>query len=179
MNLKKITFISIITTFILAFLSHSFYQWFPNPIFSVIFPVNESIWEHMKMIYTTILLNGIIEYFLLNKYNIYHNNLCLITYFKSIISIPIYLIIFLPLYYIFGENMILAISVMLITIIIVNIIGYFLLQKEKMKTSRITCVLLILLTYFIMGILTYNPPHTEIFFDTHAEKYGINDYIKN
>ena len=65
MNLKKIKVVAVLGIFILSFLSHFAYDLFPNIIFSFIFPVNESIWEHMKLLSTTILLYGIIEYFLL------------------------------------------------------------------------------------------------------------------
>ena len=179
MNLKKMIFVNIFVTFLLAFLCHFMYDWFPNPVFSIFFPVNESIWEHMKMLYTTILLNGIIEYFLLKIFNIYHNNLCLTSYIKSVIAIPIYLLLFLPIYYNIGENMIIAISVMLITIIIVNIIGLKLLQINEIKYQKIISIILIIITYLIMGILTYYPPHTQLFLDTNKGKYGINDYLKN
>lgn len=30
---------------------HSLYQWLPNPFFALFSPVNESIWEHGKLIY--------------------------------------------------------------------------------------------------------------------------------
>ena len=68
MNLKKIKVISILGIFILSFISHFMYDLFPNIIFSFIFPVNESIWEHMKILYTSILLYGFIDKYLLNKY---------------------------------------------------------------------------------------------------------------
>ena len=105
------------------------------------------------MLHTTILLNGIIEYLLLKKYNIIHNNLFLTIYLKSIISIPIY--------YNIGENMFIAITIMLITIIIVNIIGYKLLKLEEIKYRNIISIILIIITYIIMAILTFNPPHTQ------------------
>ena len=74
MSLKKIKIIGIITIFALSFLYHFLYQWFPNPIFSIIFPVNESIWEHMKLLYTGILSWGLIEIILLKKNKINYNN---------------------------------------------------------------------------------------------------------
>ena len=70
MNLKKIKILAVIGIFILSFLSHFAYEIFPNIIFSFIFPVNESIWEHMKILFTSTLLYGIIDYLLLKKYNI-------------------------------------------------------------------------------------------------------------
>jgi len=177
MNLKKMIIVNSILTFLLCFLSHFIYSWFPNIITSLFFPVNESIWEHMKMLYTTFLIYGIIEYFIMKKFNIIHNNFLLATFTKSIVSIPIYLIIFLPLYNIFGENMFISISVMLLTIILVNLIGYKILLLDEFKYQQEVSVLFIIIVYIIMGYLTYNPPKTELFYDIKEEKYGINDYV--
>lgn len=180
MNLKKMIWINTILTFLLCFLAHFIYDWFPNPIFSIFFPVNESIWEHMKMLYTVILIYGLIEYFIMKKFNIDNHNHLLTTFIKSVIIIPIYLIIFLPLYYNFGENMFISISVMLLAILVVQFIGYKLLQFKEIQYQKLISITLILITYIIMGILTYNPPKTDLFFDTEEEKYGISDYlIKN
>ena len=177
MNLKKMIIVNSILTFLLCFLSHFIYSWFPNIITSLFFPVNESIWEHMKMLYTTFLIYGIIEYFIMKKFNIIHNNFLLATFTKSIVSIPIYLIIFLTLYNIFGENMFISISVMLLTIILVNLIDYKILQLDEFKYQQEVSVLFIIIVYIIMGYLTYNPPKTELFYDIKEEKYGINDYV--
>jgi len=177
MNLKKMIWINTIVTFLLCFLAHFMYDWFPNPIFSIIFPVNESIWEHMKMLYTVILIYGIIENFIMKKFDIDNHNQLLTTFIKSIIIIPIYLIMFLPLYYNFGENMFISLSVMLISILIVQLIGYKLLQFKEIKYQKIIGMSLIILVYIIMGMLTYRPPKTDLFFDTEEEKYGINDYL--
>ena len=99
MKLSTIKKISVFGLFGMSFLTHFIYNIFPNPLFAIFFPVNESIWEHMKLLSTTILLYGIIEYFLLKHYNIKVNNFLLSLFITSVISIPIYLIIFLPFYY--------------------------------------------------------------------------------
>ena len=177
MNLKKMIWINTLLTFLLCFLAHFIYKWFPNPVFSIFLPVNESIWEHMKMLYTVVLIYGIIEYFIMKKFDIDNHNFLLTTFIKSVIIIPIYLIMFLPLYYNFGENMFISISVMLISILLVNLIGYKLLQFEEIKYQKEISIALIIIGYIIMGVLTYNPPRLELFFDSEAEKYGINDYL--
>lgn len=177
MNLKKMIFVNAILTFILCFLTHFLYEWFPNPVFSIFFPVNESIWEHMKMLYTTILIYGIIEYFILKKFDITHNNFLLSTFIKSIISIPIYLIMFLPIYFNFGENMPVTFIILFIAILIVNYIGYKILELHSIPYQKEISIVFIIIVYVLMGILTYYPPKTDIFFDTKDEKYGINDYL--
>ena len=175
--MKKIIFTNTILTFLLCFLTHFLYEWLPNPFFAIFFPVNESIWEHMKMIYTTILLYGIIEYFILKKFKKNPNNYILSIFLKSIIAVPIFLIIFLPIYYNFGENMIITFILLFITLLITNYIGYK-IQESKSITFQIQFAILgILIVYVIMGILTFNPPHNELFFDTEKELYGTNDYL--
>lgn len=177
MNLKKLKIISTIGTFALCFLTHFIYNLFPNDIFAIFFPVNESIWEHMKMLYTTILLYGIIEYFLILKFNIKANNYLLNLFITSIISIPLYLVIFLPIYYKFGENMFITLTILFIVIALVNYLNYYLLKTKEIKYSNILAIILIIITYIIFGYLTHNPIKNDLFFDTEEEKYGINDYI--
>lgn len=176
MNLKKIKLISIIGTFILCFIIHFAYDVFPNTLFSIFFSVNESIWEHMKMIFTSILLFSIIEYFILKKFNIKYNNYLFSKTVEAIISIPIYLLMFLPFYYRFGEKMIVIFIMMFITYSIVEYIGYKIMNLNNIKYGNIISIILIIVSYIIFGYLTYHPIKNHLFLDTHNEKYGINDY---
>ena len=177
MNLKKIKIISIIGIFLLCFLFHFMYDWFPNTLFAIIFPVNESIWEHMKLFYTATFIFGFIEYYLLYKYNIKHNNYLITLFLTAIFNIIIFLIIFLPIYYKIGENMVVTIIIMLISIIISQIISYYMLKyKKDYKYTEYIALFLIIIGYVIFGYLTYNPIKTHLFFDTQEEKYGINNY---
>ena len=170
-------FINTILTFLLCFLTHFLYEWLPNPVFSIFFPVNESIWEHMKMIYTTILIYSLLELFILKKKQIIYNNFTLTTLSKALFAIPIYLTMYLPIFYNFGENMFVNITLLFITILIVNIIGYFILKLNPINNEKIVSIIFIIVIYIIMGILTYKPPRTDIFFDPMQEKFGINDYL--
>ena len=177
MNLKKIKIIAVIGIFLLSFISHFAYELFPNIIFSFIFPVNESIWEHMKIIFTSTLIYGIIDYLLLKKYKIKYNNFPFQLYFTSLIGIPIYLVIYLPLYKLLGENMVISMSLLLLVYIITQIVSYNILKEKELKSLNIIAIPVILLSYLGFIYLTYNPPHTYIFYDTKENKYSINDYI--
>ena len=118
MNLCKSRIISVIGIFILCFISHFIYNLLPCSLTAIFFPVNESIWEHMKMIFTSIIIYGIIDYIILNKFKIKYNNFFLNLFVTALISIPIYLSIYLPIYYKIGENMFINIGLMLLVIII-------------------------------------------------------------
>lgn len=176
MNLKKSRIISTIGIFILCFLCHFLYKWLPNSLFAIFFPVNESIWEHMKMIFTAIIIYGFIDYIILHKFNIKHNNFISSLFIQAFLSVPLYLLMYLPIYYKIGENMFFNISLMLLVIILVEIVSFYILKAKNCQYGNLISAILIIVCYIIFGYLTYNPPKEEIFFDTMEEKYGINNY---
>lgn len=172
MSLKKSRVIAFMGTIILSFLFHFSYQVFPNFLFSVFFPVNESIWEHMKILYSSIIFYGIIDYFLNKKFSIGYKNIFMNIFICSMSSVVIYLTIFLPLYYSIGESMFISIGIMILTFIIVYVMSYYILCSDD-KNHNILWILLIFLGYVFFTYLTYNPIHNQLFFDTKDEIYGI------
>ncbi len=180
MNLKKLKVIGIIVTFGLTVLFHFLYEWLPNLIFSIFFPVNESIWEHMKLLYSGLLAWAIIEYFIVKKLKIKTNSFWSSTFITMITSIPLYLIIYLPLYSIFGENMVISIVLLILVIIAEQIFSYYLLKSDKKENKNIEklSIVLIILGYVIFTLLTYFPLKNYIFYDTVEQKYGIDIYEK-
>ena len=173
MKIKTAKIIATFGIFFLCFPFHFLYDLLPNSLFSIFFPVNESIFEHMKMMFTAIIFYGIIDYFILKKTR--HNNFILSLFFTAIISIPIYLIIYLPIYNNYGENMFISITLLFIVIGITQIIGYYILRLKNLNLD-IVAIILIVVSYIFLSYLTYNPPKNYLFLDTEHEKYGLNDY---
>ena len=91
----------------------------------------------------------------------------------GISGIIIYLIIFIPIYNMIGENMLISISLLLLVYIIVEFIGTFLLRKHKIAFSNIIAILGIIIVYTIFGYLTYFPIQGELFIDPIKNQYGI------
>ncbi len=178
MNLKTTKIIGFFAIFLLCFLFHFLYDWFPNSLFSIFFPVNESIWEHMKLIYSSFIFYGLFDYLLLKKNKIYFNNFLLQLFLIPLVGIVLYLIIFIPIYKIIGENMVISIGLLAIIILIEQILSYFILQYKEIKYQNLIGIIGIILVYIIFGYLTYKPIENYIFFDTIKDKYGINLYIK-
>lgn len=176
MNLKKIKIISIFGLFLLSIISHFAYTLFPNLIFSFFFPVNESIWEHMKIIFTSTLLYGIIDYYLLKKYNITYHNFPFQLYFTAFASIPFYLILYLPLYKIFGESPFISITILFLIYILSATISYQILKEKPIKYLNKIIIPIILLSYLGFIYLTYNPIHNYLFYDIKEKKYSTDDY---
>ena len=172
MSLKKSRVIAFFGTLVLSFLFHFLYDLFPNFVFSVFFPVNESIWEHMKILYSSIIFYGFIDYFLNKKFSIHYNNFFLNLFIVSFSSVLIYLLIFLPIYFKIGESMFLSIGLMVIVFVIAYFISYYILKSDEIGFKYLW-ISFIILGYFLFGYLTYNPIHNQLFFDTHHEIYGI------
>ena len=176
MNLTKSKMISTITIFALCFLFHFGYNIFPNPVSAIFFPVNESIWEHMKMLFTAIIFNGLIDYLILKKSNIEFNNFFLSLFVSAFSSIPIFLILYLPFYYKIGAPTILNFTILFLTIVISQIISLWIQKRNNIKSFNTVSIALIIISYVLFGYLTYNPIRNEIFFDPMNELYGLNIY---
>ena len=173
MNLKKIKIINVIGVFALSFLFHFMYEWWPNVVTSISFPVNESIWEHMKIFVSAILVWGLVDKFLLDKFNIYYNNHFFSTVLTSILSIALYLIIYLPLYKVFGEVMFISIGLMLLVYAFMAYVSYKILSENELNINKVFLIIVIIVTYVSFGLLTYKPPKYFLFYDTNKKKYGI------
>lgn len=177
LNLKQTRFIAIIGIFILNFIFHFAYDLLPNTLFSIFFPVNESIFEHQKLIFSSFVFYSIIDYFILKKNKLSTKNLLLATVVSALCGVGIFLIIWLPIFYKFGEKMILTFIILLIAIALTQIICYYILKSDKtIKYANTISIGIIIIIYIALAYLTYNPPKVEFFFDPINEKYGINTY---
>lgn len=176
MNLTKSKVISTITIFALCFAFHFVYDVLPSPITAIFFPVNESIWEHIKMLFSAIIFNGLIDYFIMKKFDIEFNNFFLSLFISAFSSIPIFLMIYLPIYYKIGAPMVLNIASLFITIVITQVISFNVQNKNNIKSFNTVSIGLIIVSYIIFGYLTYNPIENDLFFDPMDEVYGLNTY---
>lgn len=171
--MKKIKIIGVFIIMSLSVLSHFMYEWSNNFIFSILFPVNESIWEHMKLLVTPVLIYALAEYFIYKKKSIKYNNFSLSYGISIIIGIISYLTIYLPIDHFFGHNMIVSITLLFLCYILISYISYLILNAKAIKYSKTIGALLIILTYFIFYYLTYYPVHSYMFYDTKNKIYGI------
>lgn len=177
MSLKKVLKLNIIVIFLLSFLTHFIYKIIPIDLFAIFFPVNESIFEHMKMIYTTYLIDSIILFLLFKKYNIKFNNFFWALFLSSIISITSFLIIWLPIYYRIGENLLITLIILLISIFLSQIASYYILTSFKNNILNYIAFGFVILFIILFAYFTYYPLHNDFFLDPLNQKYGINTYL--
>ena len=171
--MKKIKIIGVFVSFVLAFILHFIYEWIPNTFISIIAPVNESIWEHMKLIVSSSLIFSILEYFIYKKKDMAFNNFILSYAISSILGVFIYLLIYIPLHDIFGYNEYIAIGLLFLIFIFIQIVSYYIITYKKINHGSDIGILLIIIIYLTFGYLTYHPPKINLFYDYMNKGYGI------
>lgn len=170
-NIFKFHIISFIFVSILGTLLHFSFNFFNNNSIVAIFSsTNESIWEHLKLLFFPMLISTIIGYFYLGKG--FKNYICARA--LGIISGLLFIIIFFYTYTgIIGFNFaILDISSFFIAVIL----GEYKSLKKMLCFSDCNkvlsiCILVLLLTCFT--VFTYYPPRINLFKDPVTHNYGI------
>ncbi len=173
-KIKNIKILGIILAFLLTFPLHFLYDKAPCFITSIIAPVNESIWEHMKILFGSILISGVIQKIIVKTKKLNINNVCISNFTAAISSIPIFLAMYLPVYNGVGENLPVTIIIMFIAIVIAEIISYLMMKKDDLKLENMAIIFTITV-YIIFALLTYFPPEHELFMDQVSLTYGIKN----
>ncbi len=156
---------------VLSFIFHSVYDIFPNTFTSIFFPVNESIWEHNKIIVLSFLVLAIFEKLILKS----GKSTIFINLISSIICILLLNLTFTPIYlYILNAQENFPLVIILYTLsIIASIIISNKFMLENNKKVEACSVLAFILIFIILGILTYYPPKLALFYDYSTSHYGI------
>lgn len=161
-NLKRYTIIGIIFVIITGTLAHFLYVWTGNNhIVGLFTPINESIWEHMKLLFFPMLLYS---FFMILKFRPVYPCITSALCFGMITGTFL-----IPLFYyaytsILGRNIfILDISTFILSVIIAFWLSYRLTLSCQLKfcTSLLCIMVCILFVCFL--IFTYHPPDIAVF----------------
>lgn len=156
-------FISLIFSLIFSFVNHFLYQW-TNEFFLLapFVAINESVWEHGKLLFMPFLFYSIIEYFLLKDET---NNFLFAKSLSLIISIPLMIILFYTYSGVLGQSyLIFDILIAIIVIVFMNILSYKILKSGK--GSNFNWIFIFVIIIFALIILfTYMPPDIPLFQD--------------
>lgn len=172
MNLKKWKIISILGIFGLSSLFHFGYDLLPSKLTSIFFPVNESIWEHNKIIILAFFIWSLLE----KLYYKDRKNTIWAGFVSGVLCAILVMIIFSPIYFFIlntNDNMIVVFIIYIISIIISEVVNYKLLKKEQNKNLERLALLGFLCIFILNGILTYYPLKIPIFYDYSNNLYGI------
>ena len=153
----------------LTVLVHFVYDILKLDIIAIFFPTNESIFQHMKMIFTSFFIFYAILYFMKRRFK--YNNIFL----TSIISVTICIVFFLTIYLIvrfrFGEVMIFTFILLFISIMLAQALSHNFLKKDNYTILNILSIIIIVMVFAGFGYFTFNPLHNDMFWDYEHETY--------
>lgn len=174
MNKEKIfkfTIYSAILTMILGVILHFTYEWSgQNSIVALFSAVNESVWEHLKLLFFPMLLTTILGYFYIGKD--VNNYFC--ARMLGIVSAILFVTIFFYTYTgIIGESIsAIDISSFFIAVIIGEYISYKTMKEGKECNTKLSIMILIILLICFVAF-TYFTPKINYFKDPVSGKYGL------
>ncbi len=161
-KLKIYTVAGIIFTLIVGTLFHFIYEWSGNNyIVGFISPVNESTWEHMKLIFFPMLFYSFyMNYKLKSQYSCVTSALL----FSIILGTFLIPVIFYTYSGILGRNILfLDILTFIISVLIAFYAVYRLTLSCRLKNFETLPAVLLLLLSACFLVFTYNPPDIGIF----------------
>ena len=167
----KYVLISSIIIFILHFPAHFTFDVLPYTPIGYFFPVNESIFEHMKMIFTCFMIFYLILGFFKERMDL--NNLLTGALVSSITTIISFLIVYLPIVLIFKENMLVTFILLFLAINLGEFISTFIIYRKDYKSANFISLFIILLIFIFNAYLTYNPLKNFFFLDKKHHTYGV------
>lgn len=165
----KYAVISSIIIFMLTVVVHFVYDILNFDLIAIFFPTNESIFQHMKMIYTSFFIYYLVLYIIRRRLKF--NNIFLTNLISVVITIVFFLVIYLPFRFRFGEVMIFTFILLFISILLGQYLSYSYLKKEDAKTINIFSLIVIAIIFIIFAYLTFNPIHNDMFWDPEHETY--------
>lgn len=163
LKLLKFQIFSITFTWILGTILHFTYEWSnQNAIIGAFSAMNESTWEHLKLLFFPMLITTIIGYIYLRPKEEYKNFLCAKTI--GIVAALAFVVIFFYTYTgIIGTNFaVLDIGSFFVGVFIGEYITYKLINK-KIKCNKYISIFILTILLICFIIFTYNPPHIQLF----------------
>lgn len=174
MSIKKWHLAGIIFTIGAGTLDHFIYQWSgENVLLAPFSAVNESTWEHLKLLAVPMLLFSFIEYFAYGK--AFSNFLavrtcCVLAGMASIIATFYGYVALTNQHWLWAD-----IAIFVFAVILSYVLSFFLLKHHLLAdmgwelTARVLLALLVVSFVFFTG----QPPHVFLFHDPVTGHYGM------
>ena len=175
-RLIKIQIIVILFSLIVGTLLHFTYEWSgENKIVGSFSAVNESVWEHLKLVFYPMLIATIVEYFFVKNDT---NNYIEAKTIGIFTAIAFIVITFFTYSGIIGTSIIVIdILIFIISIILGEYVSYKLMKREDESsvTTEVLSVIILTFLFLCFVIFTYLPPEVNLFRDVTTGIYGIGN----
>lgn len=172
-NLFNYELIGFIFVCLLGTASHFFFEWSRNSVFIGLFcPVNESVWEHLKLLYTPFLIWSAAEFFILKDRKCF--------FFSRAAGIISGMLLTVFIYYTYTgatgkESMAVDIASFILGVLAAFAAGYIILKNKRLHSAFTEIISVILLTvlFGLFILFTFAPPLIPLFEDMQSLSYGI------
>lgn len=173
-NILIFSIVGFIFVSVLGTLSHFFYEWSgENKLIGLFFPVNESVWEHLKLAIFPTFVFFVLGLVFLKRINFK-------VYFVWFFVVIITPMILIPLFF-YSYTSMLGYSIVVVDILIffVSVFTAFLLGcivlnlKEVKKGFFILSIVGIAMILIFYLTFTYFPPKISLFKDSTTNNYGV------
>ena len=168
----------ILFSLILGTLLHFTYEWSGENSFVGSFSaVNESVWEHLKLVFYPMLIATIVEYFFVKDVA---NNYVEAKTIGIFTAISFIVVAFFTYSGIIGTSIIVIdILLFIISIILGEYVAYRLMKREDESTVTTEVLSIVILVFLLMCfvIFTYLPPEVNLFRDVTTGVYGIGNIL--
>ncbi|MFX0010853.1 MAG: DUF6512 family protein [Candidatus Hermodarchaeota archaeon] len=158
---------------VIGALFHFMFEWLGSfPPIGGFFPVNESVWEHLKLPYWPLVIYSLIELKFIRESS---NNMIIAKTLAVIIDFAVILITFYTYTAILGTELLV---IDILSFIVGVFIGQYVSAKvmslgEKAKWITYSSWVLFILIAVLFFIFTFFPPNLPIFLDSESGMYGI------
>ena len=174
------TGVSAVITALAGTLLHFTYQWFGGRVWAYLSPVNESTWEHLKLIFFPLLLMAAVEYVFFGRKIPAFALAKLASALAGMLAI---VVIFYTYSGVLGYNFLAAdIITFFLGVAAAYAVSYVILEKSRgsgMFSGDMafvsTCALAGLAALVLLFLIfTYAPPHIAMFKDPVTGYYGLH-----
>ena len=172
-NSFKYTIISGIIVMILGTLLHFVYEWTcDNKCIAAVSAVNESTWEHLKLIFYPMFLTTIIGYFVIGKE---YSNFLFARLLGILTAISFTIIFFYTYSGIVGNNFApIDIGIFFVAVILGEFVSYKVLNSG-LKCNKYASLSLLIALLLCFIVFTYKVPRIGLFRDPLNSSYGIEE----
>lgn len=171
-NLFVWQIVGVTFTAVLGTLFHFLYQWIHFKIIASFSAVNESTWEHMKLLFIPSLLFAFIQsFYAKNDFKAYWV-VKLIGIIVGTLLIPI---LFYTLSGTFGRlPAIINIAIFFISVFSQYLIEFFLFNRFKFNYyAKCVSILVLVIILVLFVVFSYYPPRIPLFLDPLTNSYGV------
>lgn len=174
MYLKKWHIFGFLATVVLGSLWHFLYEWTGESSFVGLFtPVNESVWEHLKILFFPMLLWGVVSFFVYGKYVPNFAPVLALSMFIGMVAI---VVVFYTYTGIVGKSYLLVdIAVFVVGALLAFAFSYRNLDTDCFSSGFAVVLgwVCIVLWVALFICFTLHPPEINLFLDPVTKTYGI------